>query len=156
MQYWGPQHQSRQQECLQKKGTPCPHDQRSPHDSLPLSLYFCRTQGIPLTVQYLQTGRLQPQTMVAGKALAALVVSQNLMVTMSEYRDVLKTDTVVKMTTALSQHLWAQSAKTDQHHLIPTLVHLISPFGPNSPPGLTHVTIIVTCVAGVTQSSNNT
>ena len=57
---------------------------------------------------------------------------------------------------ALSQHLWAQSQETDRHHWPPSFVHCLSPFGPQSSTGFTHVTHIAVCVAGVTQSRNST
>ena len=55
-----------------------------------------------------------------------------------------------------SQHVWAQSQKTDQHRLRPRVFYLLSPFGRHSLPGLTHVTFSAARVAGVTQSRNNT
>ena len=73
------------------------NDQRIPHDSLSLSLYFCRKSGIPFIVQQFPAWQLQPQTLVAWKMLAALEVSQNFMVTMSQNRNVLTTNTAIKL-----------------------------------------------------------
>ena len=63
---------------------PVSRNQRSPHYSLPLSLHISSFHGLPRLVQHFPVWRLQPQTLVAWKMLAALEVSQNLMVTMSK------------------------------------------------------------------------
>ena len=80
-----------------ENATPVSHVQRSPHYLLQLSLHFWRTHGIPLIIQHFPAWRLEPQTLVPGKMLAALEVSQNFVVTMSQYRDVLATSTAIEM-----------------------------------------------------------
>ena len=67
--------------------------QRSPQYLLPLLLYFCWTYRIPLKIQHIASWRLQPQTLVAGKMFAALEVLQIFVVTMSQHKDVLATNT---------------------------------------------------------------
>ena len=79
-----------------KRVLPVSHDQRVPHYLLPLSLYFCWTHGIPLIIQDFPAWRLQPQTLVAGKIFAALEVPQIFVVTMSQHRNVLLTNTAKK------------------------------------------------------------
>ena len=130
------------------------YDQRSPHDTLSLSLYLFRTHGIPLIVQHLPACCLQPQTLIVGKMLAALEVLQNLMMTMSENRDVLATDAAVKLP-RLCRNICGPSHKKPAaclpHHL-----HFAIPFWPHSPPGFTHITPFAACVAGATPSRKNT
>ena len=62
-------------DVLRKRVLPVSYDQRSPHDSLTLSLNFYRTHGIPFLVQHFPVWRVQDQALVAWKMFAALEVS---------------------------------------------------------------------------------
>ena len=131
-------------------------DQRSPHYLPPLSLHFCRTHGIPLIIQHLQAWRLQPQTLIACEMFAALEVSQNFVVKLSQYRDVLATNTAIEMA-GFCRNICGPS-----HQKLPNIIgrrsflYLVRHFEPQSSTGLTHVTIIAACGAGVTQLTKST
>ena len=141
---------------LGKRVLPVSHDQRSPHYFLPVSLHFCRTQTIPLIIQHFPTWRLEPQTLVAWKRLVALENSENFVVDMSQYRDVLATNAAIKRA-GLCRNICGPSRKKLTNITgPPRLVPFISPLGPHSSPGLTHVTLIAAFVAGITQSENST
>ena len=132
------------------------HDQSRPHDFLPLSLYFCRTHGIPLIIQQFPAGRLQPQTLVASKMLATLEMLQNSVVTMCQNNDVFTMNTAIKMAGLCRSICGATNKKLTKIACPAHLLHPINPFGSHSSPGLTHVLFIAVCVSGVTQSKNNT
>ena len=81
-----------------ERALPVSHDQRSPHDFFALALYLCWTHDVPLIVKRFPAWRPQPQTLIARKVFAALEVPQNLVMTMCQHRNVLATNSAVKMT----------------------------------------------------------
>ena len=77
---------------------PVYHDQRNPHYILPLALYFCWNHAIPLIIHQFPAWRLQSQTLVSRKVVAALEVPQNFVMTMSQHRHILATNPAMEMT----------------------------------------------------------
>ena len=143
-------------DVLEKSVFPVSHDQRSPHDSLPLSLYFCRPHGIPLIVQNFPPWRLQPETLIAWKMLAAYKVSQIFVTTISQNWVFLTRNTAIKMAGSCRNICRPSLEKMTNINCPPRLLLLLCPFGQHSSPGLTHVTFNATFVASVTQSRNKT
>ena len=87
--------------------------------------------------------------------LAALEVSLNFVVTMSHYRDVLATN-MAKEKARLCFNICGLVKKMTNITGLPRLLHLVIFFWPNASAGLSHVTFITTCVAGINQSRNST
>ena len=118
----------------------------------------CRltSAGIPRIIQHLPAWRLQPQTLVAWAMFAALEVSHNLLVAMSQYRDVLAANTAIERA-GLCRNIYGPSQKKLTNITgSPSFLHLVGPFGPQSSAVLTHVALVATCVAGGTQLRNST
>ena len=132
------------------------HDQRSPHDPFTLALYLCWTHDVPLIVKHFPAWRLQPQTLIARKLFAALEVPQNLVMTMSQHRNVLATNSAVKMT-GFCHYICGPSHKESPNFTrSPSSLHLVHLLGTKSPPWLTSITLVTTRVSGITQPRNST
>ena len=133
-----------------------PHDQRSPHDPLSLALYLRWTHDVSLIVEHFPARRLQTQPLIARKVLAALKVPQNLVLAMSQHRNVLATNSAVKMT-GLCRCICRPSHKESPNVTTsPSSLHLISLPRTQSPPRLASITFITTRVSGIAQPRNNT
>ena len=111
-------------EVFRKRVPPASYNQRRPHDSLLLSIFFCRTYGILLIHQHLPAWRLQPQTLVAWKLLTALEVSKNLPV--SQRIQVLTTNTAIKMAGLCLNICWPCYQKLTNVDCPPRRLHLKS------------------------------
>ena len=109
---------------------PVSHDQRSPHYLLPLALYFCWTHVIPLIIQHFPAWRLQPQTLVAGKIFAALEVPQKFVVTMSQHRHILATNTAIEMAEFCCKICGPSHKKLPNITSPPSFPHFVCPLGP--------------------------
>ena len=142
-------------DVLGKRVLPVSHDQRSLHYLLPLSLHLFWTHDIPLIIQHFPAWRLQSQKLVTGEMFAAPEVSQNFMVTISQYRDVLAPNTAEETLGFVATSV-SPVTKNCPKSLAPSFLHFVRPFAPQLSPGLTHVPLIATCVTGVAQPKNST
>ena len=75
---------------------------------------------------------------------------------MSQYRDVLATNTAVERVGFCRNIYGPNHEKTDQSHGPPSSLHPESPLGPQSSTVLTHVDLVAICVAEVTQTGKST
>ena len=141
---------------FRKRGLSVSHEQKSPHYSLPLTTWFFKIHGIPFIVQHFPACRLRGQTFVAWKMLASLEVSQIFLLTISQNRDVLTRNMAKEMAGLCRNHCGLGHKKPTDITGPSRLLLFISPFGPYSSPGLTHVNFSVACLTGVTQTRNST
>ena len=134
---------------------PVSHDQRNPHDLHSLALYLCWTHDVPLIVKHFPAWRPQPQTLIARKVFAALEVPQKLVMTMSQHRNVLATNSAVKMT-GLCRNICRPSHKESPNVTrSPSSLHLVRLLRTSPLPWLTSITRITTRVSGVAQPREN-
>ena len=95
----GPPHQFRQQWRPPKMGIPCLSQPKEPSlSSLAGTLLLLDSWRSPGISQHFPAWCLQPQTLIARKIFFALEVPQILVVTMSQHRHVLVTNSAIKMT----------------------------------------------------------
>ena len=80
--------------------------------------------------------------------LAALEVSHSFVVTMSQYRNVFATNTVIEMAGLCTKSLGPVTEKQTNNTGHPRSFYFESHFGPHSSPGLTHITHFAACVTG--------
>ena len=84
-------------EILGKGILAIPNYQRTSKDMFSSPLQFALTKGVSFEIQDPRPRSFQPQSLVTGKMLHPLIVSQDLMRAMRQHRDIFATDPTIEM-----------------------------------------------------------